>query len=244
VTSGPAAKPGAGALGDSASVPGAAPVRRLTRLEYDNSIKDLLGVSMSISKDAQLGDAESGNAGFVRGGSITGGDDARNVMNASAALSESLVPRLGSFLPCAPIPTATAEQDACAAKFITQFGKRAYRRPLTQRETEMAKGLYDAQRGPEVGASFEKAITTLIGAFIQSPQFLYHWELGGNPPSRMEPSSATTATRSPLGCPTSSGPPCPMTSCSRPPTPTPSRRRSRSLCRPAGCSATSAPARD
>jgi hypothetical protein len=182
VTSGPAAKPGAGALGDSASVPGAAPVRRLTRLEYDNSIKDLLGVSMSISKDAQLGDAESGNAGFVRGGSITGGDDARNVMNASAALSDSLVPRLGSFLPCSPIPTAAAEQDACAVKFISQFGKRAYRRPLTQREAEMARGLYDAQRGAEVGASFEKAITTLIGAFIQSPQFLYHWELGGNAP--------------------------------------------------------------
>jgi hypothetical protein len=182
VTTGPAAQPGAGALGDSASVPGAAPVRRLTQLEYDNTIKDLLGVSMSISKDSQLADSDSGNAGFARGGSITGGDDARNVMNASATLSDSLTPRLGSFLPCSPIPTATGDQDACAAKFIAQFGKRAYRRPLTQRETEMARALYDTQRGPDVGASFEKAITTLIGAFIQSPQFLYHWELGASAP--------------------------------------------------------------
>jgi hypothetical protein len=182
VTSGPAAQPGAGALGDSASVPGPAPVRRLTRLEYDNTVRDLLGVSTSVSKDAQLGDSDSSNAGFARGGSITGGDDARNLMVASAAVSETLLPRLASILPCSPLPTAAADQDACAARFITQFGKRAYRRPLTPRETDVAKALYQAQRGPEVGASFEKAMVTLIGAFIQAPQFLYHWELGGNAP--------------------------------------------------------------
>jgi hypothetical protein len=182
VTTGPAAQPGAGALTDMASVPGPAPVRRLTRFEYNNTVRDLLGVTEGVGKDVQLADSDSGTAGFVRGGSITGGDDARNLMVAAAGLADSLMPRLGSFLPCQPVPTATADQDACATKFITQFGKRAYRRPLTTTEVEVARALYTTQRGAEVGASFEKAIASLIAAFIQAPQFLYHWELGGSAP--------------------------------------------------------------
>src|SRR5215207_1401931 len=41
---GPAAKPGAGALSDGNAVPGPAPLRRLTRFEYENTLRDLLGV--------------------------------------------------------------------------------------------------------------------------------------------------------------------------------------------------------
>src|ERR1041384_138461 len=36
-----------GALNDAMTVPGAAPLRRLTKLEYDNTIQDLLGISLS-----------------------------------------------------------------------------------------------------------------------------------------------------------------------------------------------------
>jgi hypothetical protein len=156
-------------------------VRRLTRLEYDNTLRDLLGVD-NASKSAQLADTESGNAGFVRGGTITGGDDARNLLNAAGQLADSLTARLPTLLPCNPIPTAAGEQDACVTKFITAFGKRAYRRPLTAHEADVAHTLYTTQRGPDVGAPFEKAVTTLIGAFLQAPQFLYHWELGPNAP--------------------------------------------------------------
>jgi hypothetical protein len=184
VVTGPAAQPGAGALGDTASIPGPAPMRRLTRAEYDNTLRDLLGITTSVSKDAQLADSESGNAGFARGGTITGGDDARNLLAASTTLTGALMAKVGTFLPCSPIPAAVGEQDACADKFIVQFGKRAYRRPLTDREIAVARALYDTQRGPEVGAPFEKAIVTLIGAFIQAPQFLYHWELGNSAPIR------------------------------------------------------------
>jgi hypothetical protein len=183
VTSGPAAQPGAGALDDSASVPGTAPVRRLTKLEYDNTLHDLLGITMPASKTAGVEDTESGQAGFVRGGSITGGDDVRNFMAASSQVLEAgLAGKLGMLLPCSPVPTAAAEQEACAKKFIDQFGKRAFRRPLTMREASLALDLYKAQRGPDVGGTFEEAIGDLVSAFIQSPQFLYHWELGAQNP--------------------------------------------------------------
>ena len=35
-----------------------------------------------------------------------------------------------------------------------------------------------------MGASFEDAIAAVVGAILQAPQFLYHWELGGNAPQR------------------------------------------------------------
>ena len=180
---GPAAQPGAGSLSDSNSVPGPAPLRRLTRLEYENTLRDLLGVPNTVTSVLQVGgDAESGQAGFVKGGAITGGDDARNLMTAATAITDSIKGRLGSLLPCSPLPTAAGEQEACARKFIGDFGKRAYRRPLSGREAELALGLYNTQRSPDVGASFEDAMVAVIAGFIQAPQFLYHWELGPSAP--------------------------------------------------------------
>ena len=180
---GPEGKPGAGALSDKDSVPGPAPIRRLTRQEYDNTIRDLLGITTSISKAAAFTpDSEAGTSGFLRGSTITAGDDARIMMTAGASVAEQVSGKLGTLLPCSPLPTAAAEQDTCVSKFITQFGKRAYRRPLTAREIELMQGLYKAQRSAEVGATFEQAVSVLIGSIIQAPQFLYHWELGNNAP--------------------------------------------------------------
>jgi hypothetical protein len=179
----PPHQPGPGSLGDAKSVPGTAPVRRLTRLEYDNTIRDLLGITTSVSQQAKFAaDTESSLSGFVRGGAITEGDDARTMMTAGDTVAGTVISRLSSLLPCSPLPTAAGDQDACVAKFIPQFGKRAYRRPLTAHETELMQTLYKTQRSPEVGASFEQAVGTLVGAIIQSPQFLYHWELGNNAP--------------------------------------------------------------
>jgi len=177
---GPESKPGAGALSDKDTVPGAAPVRRLTKLEYDNTIRDLLGLG-SITAEFTA-DTESNTSGFARGGAIAVGDDARVMLAAGASVTDQIGSKLGSLLPCPSVPSAAADQDACVSKFITQFGKRAYRRPLTAREGQLMQDLYKAQRGPEVGATFEQAVATLVGAIIQSPQFLYHWELGGNAP--------------------------------------------------------------
>src|SRR5688572_3905470 len=132
---GPEGKPGAGALSDKDAVPGPAPIRRLTRLEYDNTIRDLLGITGSISKaSAFIADSEASTSGFLRGGTITAGDDAKTMMVAGASAAEQISGKLSALLPCSPVPTAAPDQDACVTKFINQFGKRAYRRPLTARE--------------------------------------------------------------------------------------------------------------
>src|SRR5688500_6904249 len=65
-----------GALDDAKTVPGPAPLRRLTTLEYDNTIRDLLGVT-STAGGKLTPDQGSHDSGFTTGGSITGSTDAR-----------------------------------------------------------------------------------------------------------------------------------------------------------------------
>jgi hypothetical protein len=172
--------PPAGLPSDSATVPGTAPLRRLTKLEYVNTVRDLLGFDAipPARLAAFSADQESGGSGFVRGGSVTAAPDARVFLQTSEDLAAAVVPKLAGMLPCNPMPTAAAEQDDCADKFLAGFARRAYRRPLQDQELSDLKELYRAQRAPAIGSSFEKAIASTIGALLQSPYFLYRWELG------------------------------------------------------------------
>jgi hypothetical protein len=150
-----------------------APLRRLTRSEYDQTIAALTGAS-----------ARPGTT-FVPDEKVGPFD-----VNASAAVSEVLVDQymdaaelvaleltqdVAAILPCDP---SVDGEEPCARAFAREFGKRAYRRPLGDDEVERALGLWSA--GKE-GASFTDGIRVLIQGFLQSPYFLYHVELGQAP---------------------------------------------------------------
>jgi hypothetical protein len=182
-TSGGSSNPTAGMLDDSGTVPGPAPLRRLTLVEYQNTVRDLLGIETSAVPVKGLpSDQDSSLSGFFRGSALTTGTDARAFMNLANGLGELAAGKAGSLVPCKPIPTAAPAQETCADQFIEKFGLRAFRRPLSGAEKDALKTLYKAQRGPDVNASFEQAIGTMVGAILQTPYFLYHWELGPNAP--------------------------------------------------------------
>jgi len=170
-----------GALNDSKTVPGAAPLRRLTRLEYDNTVRDLLGVTTSTSGKLSA-DQGSGESGFMTGGAISASTDARGVLNSAEDVTTAALTKLSTLLPCNPIPTARAAQDTCADQFVETFGLRAFRRPLSATELADLKALYRGYRDAAIGDSFENAIGGVITAVLQTPQFLYHWEVGPEGP--------------------------------------------------------------
>jgi hypothetical protein len=181
----PLANPNAGGLDDSAGAPGATPLRRLTVLEYKNSIRDLLGVEAAkVPVDGFPGDLDSSGSGFYTGAKLSTGDDARVFNRSAEAIADLALTKIASLVPCSPVPAAGGDQDACAAKFITQFGQRAFRRPLSMAEATKLTNLYKAQRGAEIGATFEQSIASVVGAIVQTPFFLYHWELGPNAPKK------------------------------------------------------------
>jgi hypothetical protein len=152
----------------------------LTRLELDNTLRDLLGVNSAPARTNVnfTADQDSALSGFVRGGSITAPPDARLFMTTAEGIATAAIANLGALLPCMPVPTAAADQDSCADKFITAFARRAYRRPPTMAELDGLRAVYRTSRRPEAGATFAEAIGDVITTVIMSPNFLYRWELG------------------------------------------------------------------
>ena len=175
--------PTAGALADKDTVPGKNPLRRLTLLEYQNTVRDLLGIDAGqVSLAGLAADQESSLSGFVKGSTLTTGQDARALMLSAEGAAKAVQGSLDKVLPCKTVPTAAAEQDACADKFIEQFGLRTFRRPLARNEQDALRKLYQDQKA--LGAPFDQAIVTLISTMLQSPAFLYHWEIGTTTPIR------------------------------------------------------------
>jgi hypothetical protein len=182
----PPTDPDLAPLADQKTVPGSAPLRRLTLREYNNTVRDLLGLDVapaSVTKGFSP-DSNSSNSGFAVGSAITVSEDVRTFLLTGEQLAQMVTAKLESLVPCAPLPSERAAQDTCADQFITGFGGRAFRRPLAASEREKLRALYDQQRKGEGQATFAEAIGDLVTAMLEAPQFLYRWELGPSGPRR------------------------------------------------------------
>jgi len=157
----------------------ATPMRRLSRVEYDYVLEDLLGITAS---HAAAFPADDSTIGFEVGVSIsdrlardylsTGETVAREVMGGDGSPVDlaSIDPALGC---AADLPEGTTA-DACAAGFIRSFGRRAYRRPLNEEEVTALTGLFRTGRELE---DFRTGIELVLNAILVSPSFLYRFEL-------------------------------------------------------------------
>lgn len=176
--------PGAGSGGSVASpgpgsdpnAVGPRPLSRLTRREYNNTVRDLLG---DATRPADAFPDDHDRAFLFRRSGLVATQDAELLRSAAEALAAAALQSPAKLLPCDP---ATGE-DACATRFIAEFGKRAYRRPLSTVESTRLSALYESARGAQQ-MSFEEAIVLLVEAMLQSPAFLYHWESPYDAPKR------------------------------------------------------------
>ena len=160
---------GSGAPADP-NAAGLMPLQRLTNREYNNTVRDLLGDTSQPAN--QFASDRDPTFEFRRAGTVAV-QDATLIRTAAEALAAAAAPKLvnGMLLPCDP----TTGEDACAQKFITTFGQRAFRRPVATDEATRLTSLYTAAR-TTLMLSFTDAAGLLIEAMLQSPQFLYHWE--------------------------------------------------------------------
>jgi len=149
-------------------------VWRLTRVQYNNAVADLVGDDTAPA-DRFL--AEEGGTGFVNaeqnlGFSSTNMDEFSRAALKLAAETVGDSARLGAIWPCA---ADTLDDDSCAERFVSAFGRRAFRRPLTDPEKERYLAIYtDAKAALDA----ETAVQLLIEGFLQSPNFLFRKEVG------------------------------------------------------------------
>lgn len=160
--------------------PGAAPtpLRRLTRRELAHTLRDLLG-------EAAFGEL-SLEFGVFPPDEVGAGSVDELVPNHTAAHVEAMVStgeRAASALRAHPEALLSrghgcildaAPDDACARAFIEGFGRRVFRRPLS--EDELADQLAFYRDAPDPAEGF----TRVMMRWLSSPQLLFHVEVDGD----------------------------------------------------------------
>lgn len=162
---------------------GQGPLHRLTRDEYDNTVRDLLGDE---SRPARAFPPDSTLLGFASGDNVSA-MLLRQYMNAADSLAATAASHLDRLTSC---DRARDGEERCARQLIEDLGPRAYRRPLTAEEASELYSLYATARG--AGDGFEAGIELVVSALLQSPNFLYRVEMGapsqaGSPVAEVSP---------------------------------------------------------
>ncbi len=151
------------------------PLRRMTRAEFNNTVRDLLGDTSNPANAFPL-DRDPQFLYPVAG--LVSMQDVDTLKDAALALGKAAELKATTLAPC---PTGMAE-DACAHAFVTSFGLRAYRRPVATDEADRLFALYTMGR-TTLGLTYAAAIGLLVEGIVQTPTFLYHWELGNGAPT-------------------------------------------------------------
>jgi hypothetical protein len=160
--------------------PGRVTLRRLNRAEYNNSIRDLVGLDVRPADDFPEDDI-----GF-------GFDNIADVLSLPPLLlekylraAEQIVARAWSdpaaherILVCRP---GAHNEGECARKVLYNFAQRAYRRPVAPAEIDRLVRLVKDARGR--GLEFEKSLQLGVEAILTSPHFLFRVENEPDPNS-------------------------------------------------------------
>jgi uncharacterized protein DUF1592/uncharacterized protein DUF1588/uncharacterized protein DUF1595/uncharacterized protein DUF1587/uncharacterized protein DUF1585 len=176
--------------------PTSAPIRRLTRYEFNNSVAELLGDTTSPAVHLPpevLGNGFSNDAlqQTVSADLVSGYSDIAASIASRAVQASSLA----KLAPCAANATTSAAQDSCAQTFINGWVSKAYRRPLAPGE---ADALLALEKSVTSENTFTSGIAAVIEAVLQSPDFLYRPEFGvadSSQPSLRRPTGDEMATR-------------------------------------------------
>ena len=144
------------------------PLRRLTRFEYENTVRDLLNVDTSAVSEIPADEAD----GFDNNAALQVAPEflVEKYVLVSEALAAQAVQSLANLTTCdAEVMGGTA----CAQQFAQSFGRLAFRRPITAEDEAMFMTAYAA--GAD-GGSHAEGIEVMIRAALQSPHFLYRLE--------------------------------------------------------------------
>jgi hypothetical protein len=147
-------------------------VARLTNAQYDRVVNDLLGVqtlkaSNNVQPSTILATDQAGGLTDLGWSSYQSVAD----MIATQVMTDANLKK--NFMKCTP----TGDGKACLHDTILEFGRRAFRRPLTTEEIARFDKL--VTDGPTITATgtVDEIATTLLYAFLVSPSFIQRAEM-------------------------------------------------------------------
>lgn len=155
----------------SSKDPGEFVIRRLTKPEYANTLRDLLGVDPAIANE--LPDEVTG-AGYLNTLSpmqteqylAIANDALDRVMKSRDARATKLRKEIFG-----KAPGQGVDQRVAARKLAQSFARDAYRRPATEAELDVLLKVFDLAR--ENKLAYGDAVKLMVKAALVSPQFLF-----------------------------------------------------------------------
>jgi hypothetical protein len=149
-------------------------LHRLSRIEYDNTLADLLGDKTrsgfaSLPEDVSDPFDNDFSTQLVSGALIA---SAESLAAAAATRALADPTRRSALVGCTP---SGAGDQGCLETFVRAFGRRAFRRPLTDEEVAGYLGL--SAFAVEAN-DFYVGVELVLRALLQDPSFLYRVEVG------------------------------------------------------------------
>jgi Protein of unknown function (DUF1592)/Protein of unknown function (DUF1588)/Protein of unknown function (DUF1595)/Protein of unknown function (DUF1587) len=173
--------------------PGATPLRKLSTLQYQNTVRDLLSASGMASLKATVDPILEGlpadsKLAFTGLDNRISGQHINAWFDVAAAVGDQVETNAAvrTSLVGAACASATPLSPACVDGLVAGFGRRALRRPLTDKERTDLRALNDGVRPPA------EALRAMVVTLLMSPAFLNQVEVDGAPVSG-DPKSDLTA---------------------------------------------------
>ncbi|MEZ4266767.1 MAG: DUF1592 domain-containing protein [Myxococcota bacterium] len=156
--------------------PAAPTLVRLTRAQYDNSIRALLGDSVVLPSTLEPDAPQDGLLALGAALTTISPHGVELYEKAAMSLATQAIanPELrATLIPC---PAAAGVGD-CLLTVAETFGRRAWRRPLTAVELDRLVNKVGVPAATTLG-TLDAGATYIIAAILQSTHFLYRIELG------------------------------------------------------------------
>jgi hypothetical protein len=147
---------------------GPSPLRRLSNVEYVNTVTDLFGgqvpADLKFIPEARVDGFDNNAEGRTVSNTL-----ALQYYTASEKLAAAATADLSALLPCDP---GSRGEAVCLDEFLDTFGKRAWRRPLDLEERESLKKTFTQAKL----TTFADGIASVIQVMLLSPHFMYRVE--------------------------------------------------------------------
>jgi hypothetical protein len=151
--------------------PGLFVIRRLTKVEYGNTLHDLFGVDSAIARE--LPDEVIGE-GYLNTLSPLQSEQYLSIAN---EVLDQILPAGAATLNSAqrrwlgPAPRSGADLRVAARPVAASLARKAYRRPPSDAELDVLLGVFDL--GRTNGLAYNDALRLMAKAVLVSPQFLF-----------------------------------------------------------------------
>lgn len=159
-------------------------IRRLTRTQYANAVRDVFGERVVVPEVSEPDVAIGGLLSVGASGATYTARGVESLEEAAFAVADQALDDVevrARLVPCEP---AGAVDPECASAAVAAIGLRVWRRPLDDEELGRIAAI--AIEAAEVLGDFHDGLEYGIAALLQSPNFLFRVELGEVEPGEAE----------------------------------------------------------